>query len=97
MTHGIVGRSVHPKCELDIPCVHYDVGNMIITDVSHLPAGKFNKFSLTRLQKKGWTLTGNAEYINTAKGGSSMLFNKLSTHPREHCTWVNSPQKGGAM
>jgi hypothetical protein len=23
-THGIVGRSVHPQCELDTPCVHYD-------------------------------------------------------------------------
>jgi hypothetical protein len=24
LTHGIVGNSVLPKCELDIPCVHYD-------------------------------------------------------------------------
>jgi hypothetical protein len=23
-THGIVGDSVLPKCELDIPCVHFD-------------------------------------------------------------------------
>ena len=23
-THGIVGNSVLPKCELDIPCVHFD-------------------------------------------------------------------------
>jgi hypothetical protein len=22
--HGIVSKSVHPYCELDIPCVHYD-------------------------------------------------------------------------
>jgi hypothetical protein len=40
-THGIVGASVLPKCELDIPCVHCDedgaqVGEVIITDVSHL-------------------------------------------------------------
>ena len=41
LTHGIVGNSVLPKCELDIPCVHFDkngaqLGEVIITDVSHL-------------------------------------------------------------
>ena len=35
-THGIVGNSVLPKCELNIPCVHVDkdgaqVGEVIIT------------------------------------------------------------------
>jgi hypothetical protein len=38
LTHGIVGESVLPKCELDIPCVHFDkdgnqVGEVTITDV----------------------------------------------------------------
>ncbi len=46
-THIIVGNSVLPKCELDIPCVHFgkdgaQVGEVIITDVSHLPEGNFN-------------------------------------------------------
>jgi hypothetical protein len=55
---------VLPKCEVDIPCVHFDkdgahVGEVMITDVSHLPEGNFNLFSVTRLQKKGWTLTEN--------------------------------------
>jgi hypothetical protein len=58
LTQGIVGNSVLPKCELDIPCVHFDkdgaqVGEVIITDVSHLPEGNFNLFSVTRLQKRG--------------------------------------------
>jgi len=57
-THGIVGNSVLPKCELDIPCVHFDkdgaqLGEGIITDVSHLPEGNFNLCSVTRLQKRG--------------------------------------------
>jgi hypothetical protein len=74
LTHGIVGNLVLPKCELDIPCVHFDkdgaqVGELIITNVSHLPEGNFNLFSVTRLQKKeGWTLTGNADYIKLQKG-----------------------------
>ncbi len=71
-THGIVGESVLPKCELDIPCVHFDkdgaqLGEVIITNASPLPEGNFNLFSVTRLQKKGWTLTGNADYIKLAK------------------------------
>jgi hypothetical protein len=73
-THRIVGDSVLPKCELDIPCVYFDkdgaqVGEVIITDVSHLPEGKFNLFSVKRMQKKGWILTGNADYIKLPKGG----------------------------
>jgi hypothetical protein len=60
--HRIVGNSVLLKCQLDIPCVHIDkdgaqVGEVIITDVSHLPESTFNLFSVTRLQKRGWTLT----------------------------------------
>ncbi len=76
-THQIEGKSVLPKCELDIPCIHYDkdgtqVREVIITDASHFPEGKFNLFSLTRLQKKGWTLSGNADYIKLQKGGNSL-------------------------
>jgi hypothetical protein len=79
LTHGIVGKSVFPKCELDIPCIHYDkdgtqVGEVLITEVSHLPVGNFNLFSLTRLQRKGWTLSGNADYTKLQKGGKSVLF-----------------------
>jgi hypothetical protein len=56
LTQGIVGNSMLPECELGIPCVHFDkdeaqVGEVIITDVSHLPEGNFNLFGVTRLQK----------------------------------------------
>ncbi len=53
------------------------MGKVIITDVSHLPEGNFNLFNVTRLQKKGWILTGNADYIKLQKGGKSLLFNKV--------------------
>jgi hypothetical protein len=86
-THGIVGNSVLPKCQLDIPCVHFDkdgaqVGEVIITDVSHLPESNFNLFSVTRLQKKGWTLTRNADYIKLQKGKKSLLFNIVINTPK---------------
>jgi hypothetical protein len=87
LKHGIVGNSVLPKCELDIPCVHFykdgaQVGEVIITDVCCLPEGNFNLFSVTRLQKKGWTLTGNADYIKLQKGGESLLFNIVINTPK---------------
>jgi hypothetical protein len=64
-THGIMGKLVLPKCELDISFAHFDkdgnqVGEMTNPDVSHLLEGTFNLFSITRLQKKGCTLSGNA-------------------------------------
>jgi hypothetical protein len=82
-----VGKSVLPKCELDIPCIHvdkdgYQVGEVIITDVSHLPEGKFNLFSLTRLQKKGWIFSANADYIKLQKGGNLLLFNIVVNTPK---------------
>ncbi len=87
LTHGIVGNSVLPKCELDIPCVHFDkngaqLGEVIITDVSHLPEGNFNLCSVTRLQEKGWTLTGNANYIKLKKGKKSLMFNIVINTPK---------------
>jgi hypothetical protein len=82
-----VGKSVLPKCELDIPCVQYaknrnQLGEVTITDVSHLPEGDFNLFSLTRLQKKGWTCSGNVEFIKLQKGGNSLLFNIVVNAPK---------------
>jgi hypothetical protein len=82
LTHGIVVKSVLPMCELDIPCVHYDKdGNQVeevtITDASDLPEGTFNLFSLTRLQKKGWTLSGNDGFFPWEPPLVSVSANKL--------------------
>jgi hypothetical protein len=45
--------------------------------------GNFNLLtSLTILQKKGWTLAGNAEYIKLQKGGNSLLFNIVVSPPK---------------
>jgi hypothetical protein len=70
------------------PCVYFDkdeanVGEVIIKDVSHLPEGNFDLFSVTRLQKKGWILTGNADYIKLQKGKKSLLFNIVINTPKE--------------
>ncbi len=99
-THRIVGNSVQPKCELDIPCVHFDkdgaqVGEVIITNVIHLPEGNVNLFSVTRLQKKGWTLTGNADYIKLQKGKKSLLFNIVLNTPKGALYVEKFSRKGG--
>jgi hypothetical protein len=93
--HRIVGNSSLPKCELDIPCVHFDkdgaqVGEVIIIDVSHLPEGNFNLFSVTRLQKRGWTLTGNADLIK-----QSLLFNIVINTPKGALFVGKFSRKGG--
>ncbi len=95
-----MGESVLPKCELDIPCIHYDkdgiqMEEMLITDVSHLPEGNFNLFSLTSLQKKGWTLSGNADYIKFQKGGKSLLFNIVINTPKGALYVGKFSRKGG--
>ncbi len=99
-THGIVGDSVLPKCELDKPCVHFDkdgaqVGEVLITDVSHLPEGNFNLFSVIRLQKKGWTLAENADYIKLQKGEKSLLVNIVINAPKGALYVDQFSRKGG--
>jgi hypothetical protein len=91
---------VLPKCELDRSCVHFNkdgaqVGEVIITDVSHLPEGNFNLFSATRLQKKGWTLTENADYIKLQKGKKASLFNIVINTPKEALYVGKFSRKGG--
>jgi hypothetical protein len=97
--HRILGKSVLPKCKLDIPCVHYtkngQVGEVTITDVSHLSEGNFKLFSLTRLPKKGWTLSGNAEYIKLQKDGNSLLFNIVLNTPKGALYVSKFCRKGG--
>jgi hypothetical protein len=68
---------------------------VIITDVSHLPEGNFNLFSVTRLQKKGWTLTRNADYIKLQKGKKSFLFNIVIDTPKEALNVGKFIRKGG--
>ncbi len=108
-THGIVSKSVLPKCELDIPCVYFDkdgnqmLGEVTITDVSQHSEGNFNLFSLPRLQKKGWTLSGNVDYIKLQKGGDSLFFNIVVNTPKgalyvsEFCSKGGDEVMGGAV
>jgi hypothetical protein len=50
---------------------------------------------VTRLQKRGWTLTGNADYIKLQKEGTSLLFNiEINTPNKALCAGKFS-RKGG--
>ncbi len=71
------------------------MGEVIITDVSHLPEGNFNLFNVTRLQKKGWILTGNTDYIKLQKGGKSLLFNKVINTSKGALCVGKFSRKGG--
>jgi hypothetical protein len=98
-THTIVGTSVLPKYELDIPGVHFDkdgaqVGEVIITDVSHLPEGNFNLFSMTRLQKKGVDPHRKCRLHQLQKGGKSLLLNIVINTPKGALYRENSAENG---
>jgi hypothetical protein len=45
-----------------------------ITDVTHLPEGKYNLFSITKLQNEGWILSGDANMIWLTKGDIEIKF-----------------------
>jgi hypothetical protein len=47
------------------------------------------------LQKKGWTLSGNAEYIKLPKGGNSLLFNTVVNAPKGALYVGEFYRKGG--
>ncbi len=50
LTHGIVGESVLPKCELDIPCIHYDKDGTQLGEVLIIPS---QAMQTTSSSKKG--------------------------------------------
>ena len=47
------------------------------------------------MQKKGWTLTGNADYIKLQKGGKSLLFNIVINAPKGALYVGKFSRKGG--
>jgi hypothetical protein len=71
------------------------VGEVTITDVSHLLQGNINLFSLTRLQKKGWTLIGNVEFIKLTKGENSLMFIIVVHMPKGALYVGKFSRKGG--
>jgi hypothetical protein len=71
------------------------VGEVTIADVCHFPESNFNLFSLTRMQKKGWTLSSNAENIKLQKGVSALLFNIVVNTPKGALYVGKFCRKGG--
>ena len=45
-----------------------------LTQVAHLPKMGFNLFSCTKMQKKGWKLSGDNKNIMLTKGQSKIVF-----------------------
>ena len=47
---------------------------VVLREVSFMPKGRFNLFSVTRLQKDGWILGGDRSSIWLTKGNSKIVF-----------------------
>jgi hypothetical protein len=48
--------------------------NVVLHDVTYAPSFKFNLFSTSKLQREGWTMTGNYDSITMTKGGMTVCF-----------------------
>jgi hypothetical protein len=59
-----------------------EVGTATLTDVVHLPTGKYNLFSLTKLTQKGWLLGGNDKGIWLSKGAETIMFDIAIPTPK---------------
>ena len=51
------------------------LGRLELTDVTHLPNGKFNLFSLSKMQMNGWILHGDSTMIKLTKSDHKVKFN----------------------
>ena len=54
----------------------------IISNVTLLPSGKYNLFSVTQMLKKGWKLTGNADELALTNGTQIIKFDIKIHTPR---------------
>jgi hypothetical protein len=76
-----VGNGENVKAAMigEIPGVICDkhgnaVDHSVLTEVTHLPGGKYNLFSLTRMIKLGWTMTGDKTSVILHKGPKKVVF-----------------------
>jgi hypothetical protein len=52
----------------------HELGTLELQEVTHLPNGKFNMFSITKMQMNGWKLQGDAKKIWLTKGDHEVVF-----------------------
>ena len=57
-----------------------ELDTLELTDVTHLPNGKFNMFSLLKMQMNGWALHGNDKKIWITKGENIITFDIIPTN-----------------
>ena len=50
------------------------LGSTVLTEVTYLPNGKFNLFSVTKMMERGWTLGGSSEKMWIKKGKQEVFF-----------------------
>ena len=53
-----------------------------MTNVSYMPNGKYNLFSITKLQQNGWALRGDEEKMELTKGKSKVMFDIVIKMPK---------------
>jgi hypothetical protein len=59
-----------------------ELGTATLTDVVHLPAERFNLFTLTKLTQEGWILGGDTKEIWLTKDGNRLSFDIAIPTPK---------------
>jgi hypothetical protein len=51
-------------------------GNIILSDVTYSPNGRYNLISVTKIMKQGWKLEGNVDGMSLSRGDNRLTLNK---------------------
>jgi hypothetical protein len=59
-----------------------EIGTAKLSDVTILPTGRFNLFSVTQMMKRGWSLKGNKQSMVLEKNEQQIVFNICIPTPK---------------
>ena len=99
-THGIVGNSVLPKCELDIPCIHYDKdGNTSGGSAHHYsqspPLGKLQPLQLDKIAEPVMDPLRQCRLHQAPKRGKLIVVQNSCQHTQRSSVCGQIQQKRG--
>ena len=59
-----------------------EIAKQVMMNVSYMLNGKYNLFSVTKLQQNGWALKGDEEKMELTKGKSKVVFDIMIKMPK---------------
>ncbi len=96
-THGFVGETIQPDCEMDIPVTYVDVNgtekfNIVLGDVQTNEKFNYNLFSVTKMLLKGCKLKGDKHLITMWNQTQPIVFDLVIREKIEHFSVLSSQE-----